>query len=187
LIGRRIADQLIAAGNWEVIGLARRPPPAQSMRWIAVDLTDCKDCRRKLDGLAAVTHVFYAARFDRRGRPGFGFAAAHGRPEARSRLGTAVDRGPARRGRRHHRPGYRREIRRQGRVRSIVKYHRQSRRFTAIRLRGSVYDNLVALDSELVRVLVGDPLGKLQYLAELRIVRRHDIRLRQVVDECRDE
>ena len=64
LIGRRIADHLIAAGNWEVIGLARRPPPAQSMRWIAVDLTDLEDCRRKLDGLAAVTHVFYAARFD---------------------------------------------------------------------------------------------------------------------------
>lgn len=64
LIGRRIADHLIAAGGWEVIGLARRPPPAHSMRWIAVDLTDLEDCQGKLGGLAAVTHVFYAARFD---------------------------------------------------------------------------------------------------------------------------
>ncbi len=64
LIGRRIADHLIAAGNWEVIGLARRPSRAQNMRWVAVDLSDIKDCRRRLGGLEAVTHVFYAARFD---------------------------------------------------------------------------------------------------------------------------
>lgn len=64
LIGRRIADHLIAAGNWDVIGLARRPPAAQNMRWIAVDLTDIEDCRRRLGGVEAVTHVFYAARFD---------------------------------------------------------------------------------------------------------------------------
>lgn len=64
LIGRRIADHLLAAGNWEVIALARRAPPARNMRWIAVDLTDLEDCRRKFDGLAAVTHVFHAARFD---------------------------------------------------------------------------------------------------------------------------
>jgi nucleoside-diphosphate-sugar epimerase len=64
LIGRRIADHLIASGYWEVIGLARRPQPAQSMRWIAVDLTEPEDCRRKVDLLAAVSHVFYAARYD---------------------------------------------------------------------------------------------------------------------------
>lgn len=64
LIGRRIVDCLIAAGDWEVIGLARRPQTAQDMRWIGVDLTDREDCRRKLAGLASVTHVFYAARYD---------------------------------------------------------------------------------------------------------------------------
>src|SRR5450759_1231157 len=64
LIGRRIADHLIASGNWEVIGLARRPQPAQNMRWIAVDLTELEDCRRKVAALTAVSHVFYAARYD---------------------------------------------------------------------------------------------------------------------------
>jgi len=48
LIGRRIAEHLIAAGNWDVIGLARRPSAARNMRWIAVDLADIEDCRRKL-------------------------------------------------------------------------------------------------------------------------------------------
>ena len=64
LVGRRIADQLIAVGNWDVVGIARRPPARPDMRWIAVDLTDFEDSRRKLGGLDAVSHVFYAARFD---------------------------------------------------------------------------------------------------------------------------
>ena len=64
LIGRRIAEHLIATDGWNVIGLARRPHAASNMRWIAVDLNDLADCRRKLGGLHEVTHVFYAARFD---------------------------------------------------------------------------------------------------------------------------
>jgi nucleoside-diphosphate-sugar epimerase len=70
LIGRRIADHLTAAGSWDVIGLARKPPVTQDLRWVGVDLADIEDCRRKLAGLDAVTHVFYAARFDHpEGRP----------------------------------------------------------------------------------------------------------------------
>jgi nucleoside-diphosphate-sugar epimerase len=70
LIGRRIADHLIAAGDWDVIGLARRPRPIPNLRWAAVDLTDSEDCRRKADALATVSHVFYAARYDHpEGRP----------------------------------------------------------------------------------------------------------------------
>ena len=64
LIGNRIAEQLIVAGNWDVIALARRPPATPNMRWIAVDLADLEDCRCKLVDLPAVTHVFYAARYD---------------------------------------------------------------------------------------------------------------------------
>lgn len=70
LIGRRIAEHLISTWNWDVIGLARKPPAAQNMRWVSVDLAEIEDCRRKLAGLDAVTHVFYAARFDHpEGRP----------------------------------------------------------------------------------------------------------------------
>lgn len=64
LIGRRIAQRLLEAGTWDVIGLARRPQAAAGMRWIAVDLSHADDCRRKLAGLNAVTHLFYAARHD---------------------------------------------------------------------------------------------------------------------------
>jgi len=64
LIGRRIAERLIMSEDWEVIGLARAQRPTDGMRWIAVDLTDANDCKRKLAQLGSVTHLFYAARFD---------------------------------------------------------------------------------------------------------------------------
>jgi nucleoside-diphosphate-sugar epimerase len=64
LIGRRIAERLAMSDEWDVIGLARTARPADGMRWIAVDLTDAHDCRRKLADLNSVTHLFYAARYD---------------------------------------------------------------------------------------------------------------------------
>ena len=63
LIGRRIADQLIADGGWNITGLARRAQTRPGMQWIAVDLADRADVAKKLDSLAA-THIFYAARYD---------------------------------------------------------------------------------------------------------------------------
>jgi nucleoside-diphosphate-sugar epimerase len=64
LIGRRIAEHLMAAGGWQVIALARRARQTPGMRWIAVDLADADDCRHKLGTLSDVTHVFHAARYD---------------------------------------------------------------------------------------------------------------------------
>jgi nucleoside-diphosphate-sugar epimerase len=64
LIGRRIAEHLLAIGGWNVIGLARRPPATSDMRWIPVDLADADDCKRKLGKLTEATHIFYAARYD---------------------------------------------------------------------------------------------------------------------------
>ncbi len=53
-----------------MIGLARRPQTVPNLRWIAVDLTNIDDCRRKAAALTAVSHVFYAARYDHpEGRP----------------------------------------------------------------------------------------------------------------------
>lgn len=63
LIGRRIADQLLAAGGWNVIGLARRAQARPGMQWIAVDLADRADVDKKLAGFSA-THIYYAARYD---------------------------------------------------------------------------------------------------------------------------
>src|SRR3954462_10057668 len=64
LIGRRIVEQLIAAGGWNVISLARSPRESKGMKWIAVDLKDAADCTKKLGALDGVTHIFYAARYD---------------------------------------------------------------------------------------------------------------------------
>ncbi len=63
LIGRRIADQLMTDGGWNVIGLARRGQTRSGMQWLAVDLADRVDVDAKLSGLQA-THIFYAARYD---------------------------------------------------------------------------------------------------------------------------
>jgi nucleoside-diphosphate-sugar epimerase len=63
LIGRRIADQLLAEGGWSVIGIARRPQSRAGMQWIAVDLGDQAEVEKKLGGIVA-THIFYAARYD---------------------------------------------------------------------------------------------------------------------------
>ena len=64
LIGRRIVEHLLAAGGWNVIGLARSQHNSPDMRWIAVDLKDSADCVRRLGALTEVTHIFYAARYD---------------------------------------------------------------------------------------------------------------------------
>jgi len=65
VVGRNLAAHLARSGDWEVIGLARRPPAAACpFASIAVDLTDAGDCMRKLGGLTATTHILYAARYD---------------------------------------------------------------------------------------------------------------------------
>lgn len=64
LIGTRIADRLHKDG-WDVTGLARRAPAVERAYPVwNVDLTDAQDCRVKLGRAGAVTHLFYAARYD---------------------------------------------------------------------------------------------------------------------------
>jgi len=62
VIGRYIVDELLARGDWEVIGLSRRREADRPRyRHVAVDLLDADDARRKLADLTDITHVFYAA------------------------------------------------------------------------------------------------------------------------------
>lgn len=66
VIGRNLVEQLMALGDWEVIGLSRRGGEvAERIRQLRVDLLDPDDCREKLTGLTKVTHIFYAAYQDR--------------------------------------------------------------------------------------------------------------------------
>ncbi len=63
VVGRGLARYLAAQHEWEVIGLARRPPPEPpGYPVIAVDLADAAACRARLGGLGKVTHVLYCAR-----------------------------------------------------------------------------------------------------------------------------
>jgi nucleoside-diphosphate-sugar epimerase len=62
VIGRYIVAQLLAQGDWSVVGLSRRTADAAPRyRHIAVDLLDGQCVAEKLAGLKDVTHVFYAA------------------------------------------------------------------------------------------------------------------------------
>lgn len=71
VIGRYIVEKLVAEGDWQVVGLSRRPArngPRYSH--VAVDLLDLDDVAGKLGNLRDVTHIFYAAF-----QPGTGNAA----------------------------------------------------------------------------------------------------------------
>lgn len=71
VIGRYIVEKLLAGGDWEVVGLSRRPAK-DSPRYthVPVDLLDADDVAARLASLCDVTHVFYAAF-----QPGTGNAA----------------------------------------------------------------------------------------------------------------
>jgi nucleoside-diphosphate-sugar epimerase len=71
VIGRYIVDKLLAEGDWQVVGLSRRPAKNEPRyTHISVDLLDLKDVGRKLGGLSDATHILYAAV-----QPGTGKAA----------------------------------------------------------------------------------------------------------------
>src|SRR5690348_17173531 len=62
IIGRGVVEHLSRLDDWDVIGLARKAPDYESRaRFVPVNLLDPEDCRAKLGGLDAVTHVFHAA------------------------------------------------------------------------------------------------------------------------------
>ena len=63
-IGSSVGLHLLSLGNWNPVGLARKPDSQPPYPMLAVDLTDPVDCQKKLAGFTAVTHILYAARFD---------------------------------------------------------------------------------------------------------------------------
>lgn len=66
LVGAAALEHFAALPDWEVIGLSRRRPelPAGA-RHIALDLTDAAACREAAKGLSQVTHVLFAALYEK--------------------------------------------------------------------------------------------------------------------------
>ena len=65
IVGRAVLAQYATMPGWEIVGLARRPPDDDAAPFLQVDLTDAEDCRAKLSDLRDVTHVVYAALFEK--------------------------------------------------------------------------------------------------------------------------
>lgn len=64
IVGTRVCEHLTGLG-WRVTGLCRTPPmDERPYDFIHIDLTDVRDCARKLAALCDVTHIIYAARYD---------------------------------------------------------------------------------------------------------------------------
>lgn len=68
LVGRAALEHAGAEGGREVIALARRAPnfPTRA-RFLPVDLTDAAACRAQLAPLRGITHILYAALFEKPG------------------------------------------------------------------------------------------------------------------------
>jgi len=65
IVGSEVVSQLAASGR-EVVGVSRRAvPPGRPGRHLALDLTDAAACRAALGALPGVTHIVYAALFEK--------------------------------------------------------------------------------------------------------------------------
>ncbi|WP_328580950.1 SDR family oxidoreductase [Streptomyces sp. NBC_00370] len=66
VVGRDLVEHLRGRDDWDVVGVSRRGgTDGGRLRYVAADLLDAEDTRRKLGGLTDVTHIFYAAFQDR--------------------------------------------------------------------------------------------------------------------------
>jgi hypothetical protein len=62
LAGGYMLAHLLEQGGWDIVAVSRRKPRIPGdYRYIAVDLLDPADCRRKLGPLANISHLFYLA------------------------------------------------------------------------------------------------------------------------------
>src|ERR1700738_5028546 len=62
LAGGYMLAHLLEQGGWDVIAVSRRKPQIPGdYRYIAVDLLDPADCRKKLGPLTNISHLFYLA------------------------------------------------------------------------------------------------------------------------------
>jgi len=63
IVGRYLIAHLKRIGEWQVVGLARRPDQTvEGIEWVDVDLLDPRACADRIGAITGATHLFYAAR-----------------------------------------------------------------------------------------------------------------------------
>ena len=70
VIGAAAVEHFSRLGDWRVIGASRRPAdvePGTDYEHVALDLTDEAACAKAAAGFGGVTHVIYAALFEKPG------------------------------------------------------------------------------------------------------------------------
>jgi nucleoside-diphosphate-sugar epimerase len=67
IVGRSALEYFTAAADWNVVGVSRRVPDFEigGASWCHVDLRDHRDCQDKLGDLREVTHIAYAAVYEK--------------------------------------------------------------------------------------------------------------------------
>ena len=67
VVGRAALAHFAPLPDWNVIGLSRRPPDTQAGTHISVDLQEAAACKQAIEKLPGVTHLIYAALFEKPG------------------------------------------------------------------------------------------------------------------------
>ena len=66
IVGNAAIEHFSALPGWEVVSLSRRAPPArEGVRHLFVDLADIDACRQQLRSEPGITHVLYAALYEK--------------------------------------------------------------------------------------------------------------------------
>ncbi|MBW2230244.1 MAG: NAD-dependent epimerase/dehydratase family protein [Deltaproteobacteria bacterium] len=67
VVGSAALEHFSRLPDWAAVGLSRRRPPAAGESYLCVDLLDREACVRQLGALPDITHVIYAALFEKPG------------------------------------------------------------------------------------------------------------------------
>lgn len=65
LVGKAVVEHLLQEGRADVLALSRRDPRLPGAMHVACDLTDAKACREALSGLSGITHIVFAALYEK--------------------------------------------------------------------------------------------------------------------------
>jgi nucleoside-diphosphate-sugar epimerase len=65
LVGKAMAEHLVSTGEADVVAVSRRDPHLPGALHIAVDLTDRDQCQAELSGLDGITHIVFAALYEK--------------------------------------------------------------------------------------------------------------------------